>query len=48
MRSDTPSLVWIRWWWVVVREHGRCCGFPVDAVVEVRAVVDPATAELAS
>jgi hypothetical protein len=30
----------------IVREHGRCGGFPVDAVLEVRAVIDPATAEL--
>jgi hypothetical protein len=32
----------------LVREHGRCGGFPVDAVREVRNVIDPATAELAS
>ena len=32
----------------IVREHGRCGGFPVDAVYEVRAVIDPATAELRS
>ena len=25
-------------------EHGRCGGFPVDAVREVRAVIDPTTA----
>ena len=31
----------------IVREHGRCGGFPVDAVYEVRAIIDPATAELA-
>ena len=30
----------------IVREHGRCGGFPVDAVYEVRAVIDPSTAEL--
>ncbi len=29
----------------LVREHGRCGGFPVDAVHEVRAIIDPATAE---
>ena len=29
----------------LVREHGRCGGFPVDAVLEVRAIIDPATAE---
>ena len=31
----------------LIREHGRCGGFPVDAVHEVRAIIDPATAELA-
>ena len=30
----------------IVREHGRCGGFPVDAVHEVRSVIDPTTAEL--
>jgi hypothetical protein len=29
----------------IIREHGRCGGFPVDAVLEVRAVIDPTTAE---
>jgi hypothetical protein len=29
-----------------VREHARCGGFPVDTVQEVRAVIDPGTAEL--
>ncbi len=29
----------------LVREHGRCGGFPVDAVLEVAAVIDPTTAE---
>jgi hypothetical protein len=32
----------------IIREHARCGGFPVDGVYEVRAVIDPATAELAS
>jgi len=27
----------------VIREHGRRGGFPVDAVHEVRAVIDPVT-----
>lgn len=30
----------------IVREHGRCGGFPIDAVLEVRSVMDPTTAEL--
>ena len=29
----------------MVREHGRSGGFPVDAVHQVRAVIDPTTAE---
>jgi Protein of unknown function (DUF4242) len=31
----------------IVRQHGRCGGFPVDALHEVRSVVDPIAAELA-
>ncbi len=30
----------------LIREHGRCGGFPVDNVREVRATIDPSTAEL--
>ena len=30
----------------IVREHGRCGGFPIDAVHEVGRVIDPTTAEL--
>ena len=29
----------------IIREHGRCGGFPVDAVHQVRSTIDPATAE---
>lgn len=29
----------------LVREHARCGGFPADVVAEVRAVIDPTTAE---
>ena len=28
----------------VVREHARCGGFPIDSVVQVRAIIDPTTA----
>ncbi len=28
----------------IVREHGRCGGFPVDALLEVRSVIDPTSA----
>lgn len=30
----------------IIREHGRCGGFPVDAVYQVQATIDPATAEV--
>jgi hypothetical protein len=30
----------------LIREHGRRGGFPVDTVYELRATIDPATAEL--
>ncbi|HEX4902438.1 MAG TPA: DUF4242 domain-containing protein [Acidimicrobiales bacterium] len=29
----------------VIREHGRCGGFPVDSISAVRAVISPATAD---
>ena len=32
----------------IIREHGRCGGFPVDTIRQVKATIDPATAELAS
>jgi hypothetical protein len=30
----------------IIREHGRCGGFPVDAVHQVRATIDPSTSEV--
>ncbi len=30
----------------IVREHGRCGGFPVDSVHEVRSIIDPTTAQV--
>jgi hypothetical protein len=30
----------------LVREHARLGGFPADAVLEVKAIIDPTTAEL--
>lgn len=32
----------------IIREHGRCGGFPVDAIHAVEALIDPTTAEAAS
>ena len=29
----------------IIREHGRCGGFPVDAVHQVRAIIDTTTAD---
>ncbi len=29
----------------IIREHGRCGGFPVDAVHQVSTVINPTTAE---
>ncbi len=31
----------------IVREHARLGGFPADAVLEVRAIIDPTTSEIA-
>ena len=30
----------------IIREHGRCGGFPIDAIHQVRATISPATAEV--
>jgi len=30
----------------IILEHGRCGGFPVDAILEVQTTIEPATAEL--
>lgn len=30
----------------LIREHGRCGGFPVDEVYQVQTVIDPTTAEV--
>ncbi len=30
----------------IILEHGRCGGFPVDAIHEIRATIDPSTAEV--
>jgi hypothetical protein len=27
----------------LIREHGRCGGFPIDAIHEVDAIIDPST-----
>ena len=29
----------------IIREHARCGGFPIDTIRELRATIDPATAE---
>lgn len=30
----------------IIRKHGRCGGFPVDAIHQIRATISPATAEV--
>jgi Nickel responsive protein SCO4226-like len=30
----------------IIREHGRCGGFPIDAIHRVSSVIDPTTAEV--
>jgi hypothetical protein len=32
----------------IIREHARCGGFPIDTIHEVRAVIDPTTAEVSA
>ncbi len=32
----------------LIREHGSCGGFPVDEVYEIKAVIDPTTAEVSA
>jgi hypothetical protein len=44
--ADTITCVYVAANEEIIREHGRCGGFPVDAVHEVRATIDPVTAEL--
>ena len=29
----------------LIREHARCGGFPIDTVLRVHAIIDPATAD---
>jgi len=44
--DDTITCVYVAPNEDLIREHGRRGGFPVDAVHEVRAIIDPVTAEL--
>jgi uncharacterized protein DUF4242 len=32
----------------IIREHARCGGFPANSIVEIRASIDPTTAESVS
>jgi uncharacterized protein DUF4242 len=43
--DDTITCVYLAANADIIREHGRCGGFPVDSIREVRTVIDPATAE---
>ena len=31
----------------IIREHARCGGFPIDAIYELRGMLEPATADAA-
>jgi hypothetical protein len=44
--DDKITCVYVAASEALVREHGKCGGFPVDAVYEVRTIIDPVTAEL--
>jgi hypothetical protein len=44
--DDTLTCIYVAASEEIVREHGRCGGFPIDAVRTVRRVIDPTTAEL--
>ncbi|HUQ38847.1 MAG TPA: DUF4242 domain-containing protein [Acidimicrobiales bacterium] len=44
--DDKITCVYIATDEAIIREHAECGGFPVDKVLEVRAVIDPATAEV--
>jgi Nickel responsive protein SCO4226-like len=43
--DDTITCVYVAAGEEILREHGRCGGFPVDTVREVHGVIDPTTAE---
>jgi hypothetical protein len=44
--DDKITCVYVATGEAIIREHGRCGGFPVDTVQSVRAIIDPTTAEL--
>ena len=44
--DDTITCIYVAASEEIIREHGRCGGFPVDSVQVVRATIDPTTAEL--
>lgn len=44
--DDKLTCVYIAASETIVREHGRCGRFPIDAVHAVRNLIDPTTAEL--
>jgi hypothetical protein len=46
MSDDRITCVYLADSEEIIREHGRCGGFPVDTVHEVRHIIDPTTAEL--
>ena len=43
--DDTITCVYLAEDQELIYEHGRCGGFPVDSVREVREIIDPTTAQ---
>ena len=46
--DDKITCVYIAANEAIIREHGQCGGFPVDAIHEVHTLIDPTTAEVAA
>jgi Protein of unknown function (DUF4242) len=44
--DDKITCIYLATGEAIIREHGRCGGFPVDAVHPVSAVIDPTTADV--
>ena len=46
--DDKITCVYVATNEAIILEHARCGGFPVDSIHQVRAVIDPTTAELSA
>ena len=45
MTDDTIYCVYVAPDEQMIREHAKTCGFPLDRILEIKALIDPATAE---